>query len=166
MSRLSHDYRCVAVGRGEQPPAGNVYGAVLLAGAFTMGSTVEQFTQMLDANLMSAVRIIEPLRSRIEEGGRIVAISSAASLTKPGGMGAYVASKAALNVYLEALAKELQPRKITVNALLPTALDTPAMRKSMPREQLVPLDRVTETILFLLRPEAQSVTAQLIALMP
>lgn len=161
---LSREYRCIPVGRGEAPPDERVYGAVLLAGAFAMAATLDTFANMLDANLMSAVRVIEATRSRIEDGGRIVAISSAASLTKPGGMAAYVASKAALNAYIEALSRELHPRRITVNALLPTALDTPAMRKSAPRESLVPLERVSETIAFLLRPEAQAVTGQLIAL--
>jgi NAD(P)-dependent dehydrogenase (short-subunit alcohol dehydrogenase family) len=143
-----------------------LYGAVLIAGAFAMGSTLETFDAMLDANLLSAVRAIEPIRSRLEDGGRIVAISSAASLTKPAGMAAYVASKAALNGYLESLANELRPRRITVNALLPTALDTPAMRNSMPRDRLVPLERVSETIAFLLSETAQAVTGQLIVLSP
>jgi 3-oxoacyl-[acyl-carrier protein] reductase len=141
-----------------------VYGVVLLAGAFEMGSSVEDFAKMIDANLLSAVRVVEPMRSRIEDGGRIIAISSAAALTKPARMAAYVASKAALNGYIESLARELQPRHITVNALLPTALATPAMRQSMSHIALVPLDRVSETIAFLLRDEAQAVTGQLIVL--
>lgn len=176
VERLSRDYRCIALVRSKGKPLPidsiasidelrePVYGAVLLAGGFAMGA--EAFEPMLEANLMSAVRTIEPLRPRIEDGGRIVAISSAASLTKPKGLAAYVASKAALNAYLEVLAKDLAPRRITVNALLPTALDTPAMRGSMPREQLVPLDRVAEAIVFLLREEASVVTGQLIALTP
>ena len=169
VARLSRDYQCIPLGRSENPlnaVSKPLYGAVLIAGAFAMGSTLENFDAMLDANLLSAVRAIEPVRSQLEDGGRIVAISSAASLTKPAGMAAYVASKAALNGYLESLANELRARRITVNALLPTALDTPAMRSSMPPERLVPLDRVSETIAFLLSETAQSVTGQLIVLSP
>jgi NAD(P)-dependent dehydrogenase (short-subunit alcohol dehydrogenase family) len=169
VARLAPEYECIPLGRSENPlnaVSKPLYGAVLLAGAFTMGSAVENFDAMLDANLLSAVRAIEPMRSRFEDGGRIVAISSAASLTKPAGMAAYVASKAALNGYVEALANDLRPRRITVNALLPTALDTPAMRDSMPRERLVPLERVCETIAFLLSETAQSVTGQLVVLSP
>ena len=162
VGRLSRDYRCIAMHRGEEPPDERVYGLVLLAGGFTMGSSLDDFAKMLDANLISAVRAIEPMRSRIEDGGRIVAIGSAASLTTPAGMAAYVASKAALNAYIASLAKELQPRRITVNALLPTALNTPAMRGS--KTPLVPLERVSETIAFLLRDEAQAVSGQLIVL--
>ena len=175
VERLSRDYRCIALVRSKDKPLSietipsidqlrePVHGAVLLAGAFAMGA---EFEPMLDANLMSAVRTIESLRPRIEDGGRIVAISSAASLSKPKGMPAYVASKAALNAYLEVVAKELAPRGITVNALLPTALDTPAMRGSMPPDRLVPLDRDADTIKFLLSDEASIVTGQLIVLAP
>lgn len=184
--RLARDYRCVAVYRSEKSwnsvrsslgeqiegiaeadvPAftGTLYGIVLLAGGFKMGSSREDFDAMLDANLLNAARTIEALSSKIEDGGRIVAISSAASLTKPAGLGAYAVSKSALNAYLEVVAKELQPRKICVNALLPDALDTPTMRKTMSRDLLVPLDRVSETIAFLLSDAAASITGQLIAL--
>ena len=167
VERLQREYRCLPLGRSEDPQkiaVDSIDGLLLIAGAFAMGAAPEDFDKMLDANLMTAVRTVEALRSRIADDGRIIAISSAASLTKPDGMAAYSASKAALNAYIETLAKELQPRGITVNALLPSALDTPAMRQSMPRNRLVPLERVTETIAFLLRPEAAAVTGQLIAL--
>jgi NAD(P)-dependent dehydrogenase (short-subunit alcohol dehydrogenase family) len=164
VARLEREYRCVLLPRNGTTDEAAFYGVIHLAGGFTMGSSLDQFTSMLDSNLMSAVRANEPIRSRLEDGGRIVAISSADTLTRPGGMAAYVAAKSALNGYIEVLAKELQPRSITVNALLPTALDTPAMRKSMSRDPLIPLDRVSETIAFLLRGEAASITGQLIAL--
>jgi NAD(P)-dependent dehydrogenase (short-subunit alcohol dehydrogenase family) len=141
-----------------------IYGVLHLAGAFAMGGSLDDFQRMLDACLFSAVRAIEAVEQRIVDGGRIVAISSSASLTKPGGLAAYVTAKSALNAYIEVLAKELQPRKITVNALLPSALDTPSGRKSMPRDLLVPLERVTDTIAFLLGDSAASITGQLIAL--
>jgi NAD(P)-dependent dehydrogenase (short-subunit alcohol dehydrogenase family) len=141
-----------------------IYGVIHLAGAFAMGGSLDDFQRMLDANLLSAVRAIQAVEQRIVDGGRIVAISSSASLTKPGGLAAYVTAKSALNAYIEVLARELQPRKITVNALLPSSLDTPTGRKSMPRDLLVPLERVIDTIAFLLGDSAASITGQLIAL--
>ena len=120
--------------------------------------------RMLDASLLSAVQVIQAVEKRIVDGGRVIAISSAATLTKPAGMAAYVSAKSALNAYIEVLSKELQPRKITVNAILPTALDTPKERKTMPRELLVPLQRVVDTLAFLLSDGAASITGQLIAL--
>ncbi len=119
---------------------------------------------MLDANLLSAVQAIQAVEKRIVDGGRVIAISSEATLTKPAGLAAYVSAKSALNAYIEVLSKELKPRKITVNAILPTALDTPTGRKTMPRELLVPLDRVVDTIAFLLGDAAASITGQLLAL--
>ena len=141
-----------------------IYGVLHLAGAFAMGGSLDDFQRMLDASLFSAVRAIQAVEQRIVDGGRIIAISSSATLTKPSGLAAYVTAKSALNAYLEVLAKELHPRKITVNALLPSALDTPSGRKSMPRDLLVPLERVTDTIAFLLGDSAASITGQLIAL--
>jgi NAD(P)-dependent dehydrogenase (short-subunit alcohol dehydrogenase family) len=181
---LSRDYRCVVLYRSESSlnelrsaigttiegaasadeVTGNVYGLVLLAGGFKMGSSPETFQSMLDANLLSAARTVESLQSKIEDGGRVVAISSAASITRPAGLGAYVASKAALNAYLQSVARELQPRKICVNALLPETLDTPTMRKTMSRDLLVPLARVAETIAFFLSDAAGSITGQLVEL--
>lgn len=184
MRRLSQDYRCIALYRSEkswnelrsaiagniegvssaEEVSGSIFSAVLLAGGFKQGSSPADFEAMLEANLLSAVRAVEPLRDKIEDGGRIVAISSAASLTHPAGLGAYVASKSALNAYIDVLSKELLPRRILVNALLPDALDTPAMRKTMSRDLLVPLERVGETIAFLLSEGAGSITGQLIGL--
>jgi 3-oxoacyl-[acyl-carrier protein] reductase len=164
LERFSSDYQCVVVTRKEFPKVDAIYGVLHLAGAFTLGSTPDDFSKMLDANLMSGVRVIETVRHRIADGGRIIAISSVATLTKPAGLGAYVAAKSALNAYIEVLAKELKPRHITVNALLPSALDTPTNRKSMPGDQLVPLDRLTETVAFLLSDAAASISGQLIAL--
>ncbi|HJT17599.1 MAG TPA: SDR family oxidoreductase [Thermoanaerobaculia bacterium] len=154
VDRLSSDYRCVLLGRNETPDVDRVYGIVQLAGAFAMGSNIELFNTMLDSNLLSAVRAIEPLRDKIEDGGRIVAISSIASRTAPAGLAAYAVAKAALNTYVEVLAKDLKSRRITVNALLPTTLGADG----------VPYERVAEMIAFLLSEPAASLTGQLIAM--
>lgn len=184
VARLARDYRCVVQYRSESSlnelrnsvsddivgvrgPADvtqSLHGVILLAGGFKMGASEETFAAMLDANLLSAARALQTLSEKIEDGGRVVAISSAASHTAPAGLGAYVASKAALNAYLQVVAKELQPRKVCVNALLPDALATPPMLKTMSRDLLVPLDRVAETIVFLLSDAASSISGQLIEL--
>ncbi|HMC22853.1 MAG TPA: SDR family oxidoreductase [Thermoanaerobaculia bacterium] len=166
LERLNRDYRCVVVTRTEFPKVDRFYGILHLAGAFTVGSAPDDFMKMLDANLMSAVRVIEPMREKIEDGGRIIGISSLASQTTPAGLAAYVSAKAALNAYIGVLAKDLQPRRITANALLPSALATPTMLASMPREKLIPLDRVAETVAFLLSDAGASITGQLIAMTP
>ena len=154
VDRLSSEYRCVLLGRSETPSVDGVYGVVQMAGGFTMGSSLADFNNMLDANLLSAVRAIEPLRDTIENGGRIVAISSVASRTTPSGTAAYASAKAALNAYIEVLAKDLRSRRIAVNALLPSTLG----------DDGIPYERVAEMIAFLLSEAAASVTGQLIAM--
>jgi NAD(P)-dependent dehydrogenase (short-subunit alcohol dehydrogenase family) len=163
--RLSRDYECVLMNRDGAPASdATFFGVVALAGAFAMGSSPDVFQQMVDANLLSFAKAIEFALPRLADGGRIVAISSAATLTQPPSLAAYTASKSALNASILTLAHELAPRRITANALLPTALATPPMRAQMPADQLVPLDRVAEWIAFLLSENGAGVTGQLIKL--
>jgi NAD(P)-dependent dehydrogenase (short-subunit alcohol dehydrogenase family) len=143
---------------------GPIHGLVHLAGGFALGSAAADFARMFAINVQPFAEAVEAVVPHLADRGRIVAISSAASLTRPAGLAAYSASKAALNATVETLAKDLHPRGITVNALLPTTLDTPANRASMQPDQLVPLDRIAETIAFLLSQAAQNVTGQLLAL--
>lgn len=65
--------------------------------------------------------------------GRIITVSSAPAVNRGGAnLGAYSASKAAVLNFSESLAKELGAWNITVNAIVPTVIDTPANRKSNP----------------------------------
>jgi 3-oxoacyl-[acyl-carrier protein] reductase len=162
---LSRQYDCILTGRDETPSIdGALFGVVALAGAFAPGSSTDAAQKMIEANLLSFTRALDLAISHLEDGGRIVAISSAASLAHPSKLAAYTASKAALNAYILTLAHELAPRHITANALLPTALATAPMRAQMPADQLVPLDRVAEWIAFLLSENGSGVTGQLIKL--
>lgn len=180
--RLARDYRCLVVYRtpasfAKLSPHENVRGVasfeevtepvfalVHLAGAFAMGGSPDDFAKMLDVNVMPAVRAVDAVAPHLEDGGRIVAISSVATLTHPKGVAAYTAAKSAVNALIQTAAKELAPRRITANALLPASMDTPANVAGTPREQLVPTAHVAETIAFLLSDEAAHITGQLIAL--
>jgi NAD(P)-dependent dehydrogenase (short-subunit alcohol dehydrogenase family) len=184
--RLARDYRCVVLHRNaaslsdlqQQVPAiegigspaeasryAPLHGVVLLAGGFTAGAKASDFTKMFEANVMTVATTMEAVLPHLGERARIVAISSAASISHPPGLAAYTASKAAVNAIIRTMANELASRHITANALLPTALDTPAMRSGgMPADQLVPLDRVAEWIAFLLSDKGAAVNGQLIEL--
>lgn len=161
--RLERDYRCILLKRDVVIPTQDApfHALVMLAGGFAMGNA---WDEMIEANLNSATRALDAALPHIADGGRIVAISSAATMTHPAGLAAYTATKSALNAIIQTLAKDLAKRRITANALMPTALDTPAMREQMPRDQLVPLDRVAEWIAFLLSERGDGVTGQLITL--
>jgi NAD(P)-dependent dehydrogenase (short-subunit alcohol dehydrogenase family) len=144
--------------------AAPIHGLVHLAGGFATGSAAADFTKMFSINVLPFAQAVEAISPHLSERGRIVAISAAASQTRPAGLAAYSASKAALNATIETLAKDLRPRGITANALLPTTLDTPANRASMKPDQLVPLERIADTIAFLLSEAAQQLTGQLLVL--
>jgi NAD(P)-dependent dehydrogenase (short-subunit alcohol dehydrogenase family) len=184
VARLERDYRCVllrhkdvdlsdalsvraAVAQIDEP-----YGLVHLAGGYAGGSVSETdgdtWQQMIGLNLTSSFVVVREVlaRMRRDRPGRIIAISSAATRTKPKGSAAYVISKTGLNTLIELTAKELAGSGITANALLPDTLDTPAMRKEMPDAKRVPLDRVAETIAFLLSDAAASINGALIPLQP
>jgi NAD(P)-dependent dehydrogenase (short-subunit alcohol dehydrogenase family) len=96
--------------------------------------------------------------------GRIVNIGAMGALQAGPGMGPYAASKAGVHRLTEALAAEWKGR-ITVNAVLPSTIDTPANRASMPKAQFdkwVTPSELAEIILFLASDVASGVTGALI----
>jgi NAD(P)-dependent dehydrogenase (short-subunit alcohol dehydrogenase family) len=81
------------------------------------------------------------------------------------GMGAYAASKAGVMRLTEALAEELKDKGATVNAILPSIIDTPQNRADMPDADFtrwVTPEQIGGVIAFLLSKEAQCVTGALI----
>ena len=81
-------------------------------------------------------------------GGRIVTVASVAGKTGRGGLAAYCASKAAVISLTQALAEELGPMNIAVNALCPgyikTAMWTEVLNPALSALTGVPQDRVFE----------------------
>lgn len=80
-------------------------------------------------------------------------------------MGAYAASKAGVHRLTEALATELAETKVTVNAVLPSIVDTAANRAAMPGENAgkwVKPEAIAETILFLASAGGRSINGALI----
>ncbi len=89
---------------------------------------------MLNLNLQTtffaskhAARVMARQRS-----GRIVSVSSRAALAGRRNAAAYAVSKAAVITLTEAQAEELRDAGVTVNAVLPSIIDTPANRQAMP----------------------------------
>jgi NAD(P)-dependent dehydrogenase (short-subunit alcohol dehydrogenase family) len=97
--------------------------------------------------------------------GRIVNVGAHSALKAATGMGPYAASKAAVHRLTESLAEEFKDRGVTVNAVLPSIIDTPANRAEMPKanfEQWVKPADLAAVILFLASEEARAVTGALL----
>ena len=93
--------------------------------------------------------------------GRIVNIGAGAAFKAGAGMGAYAAAKAGVARLTEALAAELLDRGVTVNAILPSIIDTPPNRADMPDADFtrwVRPEQIAATIGFLLSADAQAIT--------
>src|SRR6185295_17666715 len=168
VAHLQRDYECVllrsrlddeAAVRAELAAHTAPYGLVHMVGGFApspiSSTTTDTWQKMLTLNVTTSFIAIRETLARMNraEPGRIIAVSSIASLEKPAGVAAYAVSKSALNTLIEVTAAELARTPITANALLPGTLDTPASRESMPNAPRVPLDRMAETIAFLLSEE-------------
>ena len=102
---------------------------------------------------------------KASDEGRIVNVGSAAALKAGAGMGAYGAAKAGVHALTQALAEELKATSVTVNAVLPSIIDTPANRKDMPDAdpaQWVAPGDLAAMILFLASPQSRAMTGALV----
>jgi NAD(P)-dependent dehydrogenase (short-subunit alcohol dehydrogenase family) len=99
---------------------------------------------------------------------RVVNIGAAGAVKAGLGMGAYAASKAGVARLTEALAEEMKDRGITVNALLPSIVDTPPNRADMPDADFsrwVLPRQLADIVVFLLSEQAGAITGALIPVM-
>jgi NAD(P)-dependent dehydrogenase (short-subunit alcohol dehydrogenase family) len=149
---------------------GGIDVVVNIAGAFRWHTVTDGDSDVWDflyaANVKTALNTARAaLRHLPRPGGRIINIGANAALRAGAGMGPYAASKAAVHRLTEALAEELKLTGVTVNALLPSIIDTPANRTDMPTADFstwVSPTALAAVILFLASAEAQAITGALI----
>jgi len=151
--------------------AGRLDGLINIAGGFQWeelaGGTLKSWDSMYRLNLCTAVASCQAaLPYLLQAGsGRIVNVGAMGAGNAARGMGAYAASKAGVAKLTEALADELKDRGITVNAILPSTLDTPKDRLDMPKADFtrwVAPAEAAEVIAFLVSDAARAVTGALI----
>ena len=153
---------------------GGLDALVNIAGGFAWekieGSGLETWDRMFRMNLLTAVAASQAALPWVlkSAAGRIVNIGAAGAIKADLGKGAYAASKSGVARFTEALAEELKDRGITVNALLPSVIDTPPNRADMPKADFskwVKPEELADVIVFLLSDHASAVTGALIPVM-
>jgi len=153
----------------EQAATGSFDGVVNIAGGFAwetvLDGDVETWDRLWAMNLKTALNTCRAAVPHMSDGGSIINIGAAAAARAAAGMGAYTASKSAVARLTEALANELAPRAIRVNAVLPTIIDTPANRKDMPDADFsnwVTTAELANIVAFLLSTDSSAINGALI----
>ncbi len=145
---------------------------VTAVGGFAMGGLVDTdratWDTQLSLNLTTtyvAARAVLP--GMLSAGsGRIVAVASRAVVPPAGGFIAYTVAKAGVIAFVQALSQETRGRGVTVNAVLPSTMDTPGNRAAMPDvdpRTWTPVGAVADAIAYLGGESAAHVTGTLMA---
>ena len=149
---------------------GRLDALVNIAGGFAFEAVAEgdprTWQHMYALNVLTALNASRSAIPHLAKStsARIVNIGAMGALQAGAGMGAYAASKAGVHRLTEALAAEWKG-KITVNAVLPSIIDTAANRASMPKADFAKWVRpqeLAEVILFLVSDAASAVTGALL----
>ncbi len=139
------------------------------------GMRAEQWRRVIDVSVNGFFNVTQPLMMPMirTRWGRIITVSSIASLTGNAGQVNYAAAKGALNSASKSLAREVASRNITVNAVAPGIIDTAMSASTFDAQaiaQMVPMKRagkpreVADLIGFLASEEAAYITGQIISI--
>jgi NAD(P)-dependent dehydrogenase (short-subunit alcohol dehydrogenase family) len=114
-------------------------GVVNLVGGFAAGGRVHEtplseFEDQLRLNLRPTYRVTAAALPRLiaAGGGSIVCVGTRAALQPFSGAAGYIASKAAVIAFAQAVAVEYRDDGVRCNVVLPSVIDTPGNRASMP----------------------------------
>ncbi len=150
---------------------GRLDALVNIAGGFRWekieGGNIDTWDLLYQMNVRTAANTSQAALAHLlaNQNGRIVNIGALAASKAGVGMGAYAASKARVAKLTETLAEEFKDRGVTVNAILPSIIDTLANRTDMPDADFsrwVKPEQIAELIVFLLSDRARAITGALI----
>lgn len=137
----------------------SLWASIHLVGGFAMAKVAEtslaDFEKQWRLNTVTcflACREAVKAMRKTGNGGRIVNVAARPVQVPTAGMIAYVASKAGVASITQSLAVELLAENILVNAVLPSVIDTPANRASMPKADFTKWPtpaQIAQTIAFL-----------------
>lgn len=143
---------------------GPVHGLAALVGGWAGGRDIEEtddlrLERMLDLNLRSAFYTVRAALPHLQkaEFGRIVLVGSRAAIENPPGQAAFNMAKAAVMALGRSVAAELEATDVTASVLVPSVIDTPATRATLPYADYVDWptpDEIAGVADFLLTEEA------------
>jgi NAD(P)-dependent dehydrogenase (short-subunit alcohol dehydrogenase family) len=141
---------------------------VNLVGGFSSGPLVHEtdpaeFRRMIELNLTPAFLLARAAMPRLVErgGGAFVGVSARAALRPFAGAAGYIAGKAALLAFVQALDAEYKADGIRANAILPSVIDTPANRAGQPdadHSKWVDPRDIAAVVRFLVSDDSKTVT--------
>ncbi|MCV0416268.1 MAG: oxidoreductase [Brevundimonas sp.] len=98
------------------------------SGVYEMGPleqmTQDQYRRMFDINVLGVLLTTQAALDHLGEGGSVINVSSSITTIAPANSAVYTGSKGAVDAITRVLAKELGPRGIRVNAILPGMVET------------------------------------------
>jgi NAD(P)-dependent dehydrogenase (short-subunit alcohol dehydrogenase family) len=138
---------------------------------------VEDWDRTIETNLKGMLYFSRAVAPELvkQKSGRVVNVSSVAADYYESGLLAYTTSKGAVNSFTRALAVDLAPHHVTVNAVAPGWVNTTMGAGSLPKEKLLPVleriplghvastDEIAGVVLFLCSDLSRYMTGQIVA---
>jgi NAD(P)-dependent dehydrogenase (short-subunit alcohol dehydrogenase family) len=152
------------IDRAAASPEAPLRGVVNLVGGFAAGARVhetplDEFESQFKLNLRATYLVVQAALPKLiaADGGSIVCVGTRAALQPFKGAAGYVASKAAVIAFAQAVAVEYLDDGVRCNTILPSVIDTPGNRASMPNadhDKWVKPSEIAGVIAHLLSPDS------------
>jgi NAD(P)-dependent dehydrogenase (short-subunit alcohol dehydrogenase family) len=126
-----------------------VHAAGVMAGTFVRKETLASFEAILRTNLTSAFVVAHAALPAMGPGGRFVFLSSSSAHAPQPGRPAYTASKAGLNAFAGALAREVERDGIAVHVVTTGPVETPMLDDVRFPMRTLGVAEVAETVVWL-----------------
>ena len=136
--------------------------------------TVEEFDRSFAVNSKAAFLVMQQAGKKVQDGGRIINMGTSLLGAFTGYYGVYAGSKAPLEDFTRALAKEIGHRGVTVNTVAPGPIDTPFfhgeeneqsvnyLKAASVANRLGEIDDIVPVIEFIASEESRWVTGQIL----